>query len=340
MKRFIFILIFLFATEIYSDNADNLNYETESKNNSNKHSFELFLRLNRASWLPESIRRTSDANSSLGNSANNGIFTSYDPPSRDKKFENPDFKSFGFVYKNFVHKFSFDYNHLSLSQHFKVNFKYAGVYGSTGEEYSYIGSGFLYNIHPFRTENKFALTKEIFNKDRFLLSIGGGVRFLSITSKRNYPDFIPEYLQLASFVSSYSDITKTYGPQVSLRSELQLLRGLSLRTNLDVFFLQGISKSNFVSLNTYDFFTSNASNRIQFRGFDLTTELSFYLFRNLRLFFGYELILSRAKYLQYKELNNSLYFRSIISSDLNKYEYTQEKLDSLSLFYVGAGFIF
>ncbi len=120
MKRFIFILIFLFATEIYSDNTDNLNYETESKNNFKKHSFELFLRLNRASWVPESIRRTSDANSSLGNSANNGIFTSYDPPSRDKKFENPDFKSFGFVYKNSVHKFSFDYNYLSLSQHFKV----------------------------------------------------------------------------------------------------------------------------------------------------------------------------------------------------------------------------
>ncbi|WP_061209606.1 LA_2444/LA_4059 family outer membrane protein [Leptospira borgpetersenii] len=332
-KLVLFILLISFVTEIFSDDVD------QSKDDSKKHSFELFIRFNRGpSWLPESIRRKSDANSSLGHSANYGIFTSYDPPSRDRKFENPDFKSFGFVYKNNFYKLMLDYNYLSFSQYFKVNYSYAGIF--PGEDHPFFGSGFLYNIHPLRTENKFALTKEIFNNDRFVFRIGGGARFLSITQKQQYPIFIPEYVQLISSVSTFSDVTKTYGPQVSVRSELRLFRGLSFRTNLDVFFLQGISKSNFEYFNTNEFISSKAVNKIQFHGLDLNTEISLFLFNHLRLFIGYELILSKAKFLQFNESNNSFDFYTSVSSELKKHEYTQNKSDSLNLFYFGTGFIF
>ncbi|EMO90842.1 LA_2444/LA_4059 family outer membrane protein [Leptospira noguchii] len=336
----IYIFIMFLSTAIYSNDIEKLNNKTEIKGDSKKHSLEIFFRLNSGSWTSESLRRESDSNSALGNSVINGYFSSYDQPSKDRRYENPGYSSLGFVYKNIFYKISVDYNYLVFSQFSKINYKYAGIFGSQGMEHSDVGSGFLYDIHPYRVENKIAVTKEIFNNDRFLLKMGGGIRGLYIIRERQYPDFILEYFKFVSNPSTYSNIIKAYGPQISVRSELQIFSGFSYRMNLDGFFVQGNAKYNYEYIDSNNIFISKADNTIQFYGFDFTSEISYLVFKNLRIFIGYELILSKSKYKQYNESNGPADIRTVISSELRKYEYTQDKIDSLRLWYVGAGFIF
>ncbi|WP_107645225.1 LA_2444/LA_4059 family outer membrane protein, partial [Leptospira santarosai] len=334
-KKSIYLILLLFSSTIYSQKQENLNQEKIGVKNQKTYSFEAFFRLNSGIWSPESLRRESDSNSSLGNAASNGYLNSYDRPSRDKKFENHGYTSLGFIYKHFSRKLTLDYNYLVYSQYFKMNFKYAGVVGKQGFEQSEIGSAFTYDIHPYRVENKFALTKEIFNNGRFIFGIGGGIRNISIIRERQYPNYIPEYIRYVSSVSNYSNIIKTYGPQISVRSELQLISSLFFRMNVDYFYTQGHAKYNFETVNVNSLHVAKADNAIQFHGFDFNTDISYILFNNFRLFFGYELIVSWSKYRQYNQLSSATDLQTILSSEVQKREYTQNKTDSLQLWYFG-----
>ncbi|MBM9500727.1 hypothetical protein JWG44_10765 [Leptospira sp. 201903071] len=339
-SMYLIVFFLLFSTRTYSQKLENLNADTSDLKNQKKHSFEPYFRLNSGTWSSESLQRESDSNSSLGNSASNGYLSSYDKPSRDRKFENPGYTSLGFIYKNHSRKLTFDYNYLVYSQYFKINFKYAGVLGPRGSEQSEVGTAFIYDIHPYRVENKFAITKEVFNNGRLTFGIGGGIRKLSIIRERQYPDFIPEYIRYVASVSNYSNIINTYGPQVSFRSELHLISSLFFRLNLDYFYTQGQAKYNFETININYIYISKGNNVIQFHGFDFNSEISYLFFDRLRLFLGYELIVSRSKYRQYNELNSSVDIQTALSSEIKKHEYTQEKTDSLQLWYFGAGYIF
>ena len=165
------------------------------------------------------------------------------------------------------------------------------------------------------------------------VSLGGGIRNIN---RYLYGNYLSQ--------GAFKEYFFTYGPQFSIESEVTLPYDLYWNLTLDIFYTQGtrFQRQPHLIENKLTYAFNNAGTEGVFRGYEFDTSLSYQFHSNMRLFLGFNQIISRFSYLNFNELRvtsntNNLGSPNISLSDEFKWEkpIRKENFDRLQGIYFG-----